>query len=631
MGTSVRLENQQDRLDEALGRKYQVICRIGGGGMAQVYLARHQVHGGLFAVKVLVDRLAEDPSVVARFQQEARMAATLANHPNIVPIFDIGSGCGLHYMIMQFVPGENLASYLRREGRLSLPDTANVVTQTAEALSCADAKRIVHRDLKPANMLLDNAGCIKLLDFGISRIADFADGLTRPGESIGTPHYMSPEQIRGEPCDSRSDLYSLGVVFFELASGHRPFEYETRTAIQNAHLSSRPPSLLAFDPMLPQWCDTIVQRLLAKKPVERYQSTTELLKDLVAHGANRGPGTLRPIVDADLRQALERAESIPLDRTADPLTALVSTDLELPNTASDNIARRIAQNRGLSATAGEQGEAKKKSQARRPEAIAVVVFFIAAGAIALVMIQSRRGTSLSTAPTSSAVQIALPQVYSDDHGRMMLVNAGPFLFERRGISEAKTITLPAFYVDETEVSNMEYRRFCQATGHPPPQTRDYKEHPDYPVSGVSKEDAEAYAEWAGRRLPSEEEWEKAARGSDTRTFPWGDAPWNSDIPKHLEAVKSEPSRRSPYGAYNMAGNVWEWTASIYPTQASDMVAMRRLLGGQPFSPIWQVIKGGSFSSGGYENFAISKRRGLPRDARSPWIGFRCVRDVHPPS
>src|SRR6516162_492419 len=270
METDRGVGEQQDRLGELLANKYHIICRIGGGGMAQVYLARHRLHGGLFAVKVLVDHLAQDPRIVARFEQEARMAATLASHPNIVPIFDIGSGAGLHYMIMQFIAGEDLARYLRREGRLSLPDAANVMAQAAEALSCAEAKRIVHRDLKLANMLLDEGGRIKLLDFGISRITDIADGLTQPGESIGTPHYMSPEQIRGEACDMRSDLYSLGVVFFQLISGRLPFENESATAVQIAHLSSPAPSLLTLNPELPAECDAIVQKLLAKDPIGRY-------------------------------------------------------------------------------------------------------------------------------------------------------------------------------------------------------------------------------------------------------------------------------------------------------------------------------------------------------------------------
>jgi len=312
------LAEQQEQLSQILGSKYQILCRLGGGGMSQVYLARHRFHGGLVAIKVLAEHLAQDPAIVSRFQREARMTASLGNHPNIVPIFDIGEGNGLYFLVMQFIPGEDLASFLKREGRLQLAAAANVIVQVAEALSCAEGKRIVHRDLKPANMLLDEGGRIKLLDFGISRITDLSDGLTRPGESMGTPYYMSPEQIRGEVCDSRSDLYSLGVVFFELLTGHRPFENESTVAIQMAHLNSVPPSLLAFDPELPAACDAIIQRLIAKRPEDRYQNTAELLEVLVAHGANKGPGELRPWVDIGLQEVIAGTDDQPLQIPTTP-------------------------------------------------------------------------------------------------------------------------------------------------------------------------------------------------------------------------------------------------------------------------------------------------------------------------
>jgi serine/threonine-protein kinase len=559
------------------------------------------------------------------------MAATLASHPNIVPIFDIGSGAGLHYMIMQFIAGEDLARYLHREGRLSLPDAANVMAQAAEALSCAEAKHIVHRDLKLANMLLDEGGRIKLLDFGISRITDIADGLTRPGESIGTPHYMSPEQIRGEACDIRSDLYSLGVVFFELISGRRPFENESVTAIQIAHLSSEPPSLLSLDPSLPPGCDAMVQKLLSKRPEDRYQNTAELLTDLVAHGAHPGPGALRPKIDRGLCQAIENAERTPLDQQTRPpgLATLAEPPASVRSVANAPTAAPIVEpNSGPEA---QPIPIKEKTSKPLVPVVIVCGLVLLLGGIGFVVWRSQHTATTDQAAVHPKAETTLPALYSDAHGRMALVAEGSFLFGEKGSSDAKTLTLPAFYIDETEVSNAEYQKFCQATGHPPPPTKDYNTHPDYPVTGVSYEDAKAYAAWAGKRLPTEEEWEKAARGTDERTFPWGDTPWDSDVPKQLEPVDSEPSRRSPYGAYNMAGNVWEWTASPYVPQPADLAAMKRLVGNENFSSQWQIIKGGSFPSGGSQYFAISKRRELPTDQRSPSIGFRCVRDATPPA
>jgi serine/threonine protein kinase/formylglycine-generating enzyme required for sulfatase activity len=644
---------QQERLTAVLGDKYRILCLIGGGGMAQVYLARHRFHGGLFAIKVLAEQLAQDARIVSRFEREARMAASLGSHPNIVPIFDIGEGAGLYFLVMQFIAGEDMAGFLKREGKLPLADAANVIAQTAEALSCAEGKRIVHRDLKPANMLLDEAGRIKLLDFGISRIHDSADGLTRPGESMGTPFYMSPEQIRGEDCDIRSDLYSLGVVFFELLTGQRPFYSEVTSAVLLAHMMNEPPSLLTLDPSLAPACDAMVQKLMAKRAEDRFQSTTELLELLRSYGTTTGPGRLRPSVDAGLRQSIEQAERVPLD--AHTGTGSTRTRVSTPNGAG-TVAGLNVEDSAISAApdtatpemdhsgAGvapapevvpaalpveqprAQIEAHQDAQpkARWPIWLAVGVL-IAIAAVAAVLYRSHTATS-PTQPVA-APKSTLPQTYADAHGKMLLVPQGPFTFGSTDDHSAQNVALPAFYIDETEVSNAEYRQFCEATGHAPPQSADYVTHPDYPVTTVSYDDAAAYAAWAGRRLPTEEEWEKAARGTDNRSFPWGNTPWTDNVPNHLEPVGSDPTRRSPYGAYNMAGNVWEWTASPYTPTADENGHMKQLLKGQSFSSEWRIIKGGSFGPGASDDFDLTRHRGLPSDGRSPWIGFRCVRSA----
>jgi len=616
----------QQRLSAIVGSKYQILCRIGGGGMAQVFLARHRFHGGLFAIKVLAEYLAGDPNIVSRFEHEARMAASLANHPNIVPIFDIGEGDGVHYLVMQFVPGEDLASYLRRQGPIALAATANVIAQATEALSCAEARHIVHRDLKPANMLLDESGRIKILDFGISRIADLSDGLTRPGESVGTPYYMSPEQVRGEPCDIRSDLYALGVVFFELLTGHRPFENESAPAVQIAHLTTPPPSLLAYQPSLPPACDAIVQKLLAKRPEERYQNTAELLETLVSYGASAGPGDLRPSINAGLHEAIVRAQQVPLERQ--PSSATPSSSPSISDTPT---MPRTATNGPSSPTpasiASAPADAPETPQSSRRTVLTVALSSTVLVLIGVLAVLWLRHPKPVAAPATNATAAALPPAYSEAHGRMLLVAAGSFIFGSQ--ADGRNITLPGFYIDATEVSNAEYRAFCEATGHTPPPSQDYTAHPDYPVGDVSWQDAVAYAAWAGKRLPTEEEWEKAARGNDGRTYPWGNAPWTGDVPSALQPVTANPLRRSPSGAYNMAGNVWEWTATSYTPTSADTTAMQQLLKGQSFSADWRIIKGGSFRPGDNEDFDVAKHRPLPIDARSPWIGFRCVRNAPP--
>jgi serine/threonine protein kinase len=623
------LADLQERLSEVLGSKYQILCRLGGGGMSQVYLARHRFHGGLVAIKVLAEHLAEDPSIVSRFQREARLTASLGNHPNIVPIFDIGEGNGLYFLVMQFIPGEDLAHYLKREGRMTLPQAANVIAQVAEALSCAEAKRIVHRDLKPANMLLDENGRIKLLDFGISRIADLSDGLTRPGESMGTPYYMSPEQIRGDICDIRSDLYSLGVVFFELLTGKRPFDFESTVGIQMAHLGTVPPSLLTYDPELPTGSDVIVQKLLAKLPEDRYQSTAELLSVLIAHGASPNAGELRPAVEAGLGELIARADELPLDLPATSsgtLASAIAPPLATGDTSGAFVAASVEADSTFVAESPAPESAPPASGSKRWLAIGVapVVLLAIVGTTVWLM---RSKETKSAAPQSAIPATAPSPVYSDAHGRMVLVPEGAFQFNAAPEAPAQTVSLQAFYIDETEVSNVEYRQFCEATGHTPPNAPDYSAHPDYPVSNISYEEAAAYASWAGRRLPTEQEWEKAARGTDGRSYPWGNSPWTDNIPDKMQPVISEPLRKSPYGAYNMAGNVWEWTATSYTPTPADTAGMKHLPNSQSFSADWRAIKGGSFASGAQEGFNVATHRGLPINGRGLWIGFRCVRNA----
>ena len=585
-------ERQRAELEALVGEKYEVVQRIGGGGMAQVFLARHRFHGGWAAIKVLAEYLAQDEAVVARFEQEARIAASLSGHPNIVPIFDIGSGNGLHYLIMQYVPGEDLAQYLRREGKLSPYDAANILAQVAEGMVWAESKHVVHRDLKPANIRLDGMGRAMLLDFGIAKTADLPDGLTRMGESLGTPFYMCPEQIRGEVCDARSDLYALGVVFFELLTARHPFEGESATAIQMAHLSTPPPSVGQYDQAIPASCDAVIQKLMQKRREDRFQSAAELLQTLTALGVNSGPGQLRPVI-------------APMPETEPSKSPSgVSRTVATPAARSVEVPAPAAPSQPARPTAGVRGKLV---------ALAVISILTVVVVLTVALLFTRPKPTIA-----------------DARGTMLLVPGGSFIFGDNSPDSPnprQTLSLRSYYVDRTEVSNAEYKKFCDATGHAPPNSPDFATKPQDPVVDVSFDDAKAYAAWAGKRLPTEQEWEKAARGTDGRPYPWGQDAWTTGIPETLQPVDSSPDRRSPYGALNMTGNAFEWTASTFPAGDAEYADMQKVLGTNAFSRRWCIIKGGSFSPHGDVFFRSFMRRGFPVDQHSAVIGFRCVRDV----
>ena len=610
MGETTREDEQRLQLERLIGSKYEILRRIGGGGMAQVLLARHRGHGGLVAIKILADAFSQDSRLVSRFRQEAATAASLSGHPNIVTIYDIGEGNGLHYLIMQFVCGEDMCSYLHREGPLAPPDAAGVIAQAAEGLVWAESKRVVHRDLKPSNLQLDRAGRIHILDFGISKIADFADGLTRPGESLGTPFYMSPEQTRGEGCDSRSDLYSLGVIFFELLTGRRPFENESVTAVQMAHLATEPPSLLDFSPHLPAMCDVIIQKLMKKDRNERYQSPRGFLDDLYRYGASSGPTNLRPQVDPDLQAVIDRPLNSLRLEVVDP--ELLNSHSQTPQAAGGGLAS------GTNTLPVEPSKESAVKNSRRSPTLT-----IALTSLILILIATSGWVYYRRSKTLEAT-------VTDSHGTMVLVSAGKFIFgEDANDSPHKkqVIDLPDFYVDQTEVSNSEYLRFIQATHRVFAGQAYANDHPDEPVTNVSEADASAFAAWAGKRLPTEQEWEKAARGTDGRLYPWGDGPWTDNVPQQLQPVNSFPDRKSPFGVLNMAGNAWEWTATPYVPDDRELADMRNVLKSDAFSRSWFSLKGGSFSPKGDFFFQLYLSRGFPEDQLSKWAGFRCAKNA----
>ena len=261
--------------------RYEVQRRIARGGMADVFLAKDLLLARPVAVKVLFPEFASDPAFVARFRREAQAAANL-NHPNIVGVYDWGQEGGTYYIVMEFIDGRSLSEILRTQGTPPAKTAAGIVGDVAAALGFAHRNGVVHRDIKPGNIMITNAGHVKVADFGIARAmtASHEENLTQTGSVMGTATYFSPEQAQGHDVSGRSDLYSLGVVMYEMAHGKPPFVADSPIAVAYKHVQEAPEALRAQHPEIPADYEAITMRLLAKSPDDRYRDADALRADL---------------------------------------------------------------------------------------------------------------------------------------------------------------------------------------------------------------------------------------------------------------------------------------------------------------------------------------------------------------
>jgi len=277
-------------IDRVFDKRYVIKRKLGSGGMADVYLAEDQELGRRVALKLLNDRHAADDQFVERFRREAQSAAGL-NHPNIVSIFDRGRAEGTYYIAMEYLDGRTLKELLVRNGPTPIPIAIDYARQILGALSFAHRNGIIHRDIKPHNIVVGGDGRLKVTDFGIARSG--ASQMTEAGSIVGTAQYLSPEQARGAPVDPRSDLYSLGIVLYEMLTGNVPFTGDTPVEIAMKHLSQIPEPPSKLRPEVPHDLDAVVMRALSKEPDQRYGSTEEMDADLarVARGVAVAPET----------------------------------------------------------------------------------------------------------------------------------------------------------------------------------------------------------------------------------------------------------------------------------------------------------------------------------------------------
>jgi serine/threonine-protein kinase len=275
--------NQTPRV---FSERYELNHLIARGGMAEVYRAHDRLLDRPVALKVLFPELSVDRSFVERFRREAQAAANLS-HPNIVPVFDWGEDTGTYFIVMEFIDGRPLSSILKSAGTLSAERTADIGAHVAAALGYAHKHGVIHRDVKPGNVLITDDGQVKVTDFGIARAINTEESLTQTGAVMGTATYFSPEQAEGIGVDARTDIYSLGVVLFEMVTGRPPFLGDTPVAVASKHVRDHPPAPRELNPSIPPTFEAIILKSMAKDPAHRYPTAEDLRADLLRFSEGR--------------------------------------------------------------------------------------------------------------------------------------------------------------------------------------------------------------------------------------------------------------------------------------------------------------------------------------------------------
>jgi serine/threonine protein kinase len=275
---------------------YQIVAPLGEGGMAAVYKAYQPAMERYVALKVLPRHFAEDAQFVARFQREARLVAQL-QHPHILPVFDYGQADNYTYIVMPFVQRGTLADSLKGQPH-ALPRIRQIISQIGDALNYAHAHGLIHRDVKPSNVLIDEGGNCLLTDFGLARMVETSVNLTTSGAIMGTPAYMSPEQGSGQKIDARSDIYSLGIILYEMATGRVPFKAETPIAVVFKHIQDPLPPAHLVNPELPEAIELVILKALSKNPEDRYQTAGDMVRAIQA-AISDAPAISTPIAPAE--------------------------------------------------------------------------------------------------------------------------------------------------------------------------------------------------------------------------------------------------------------------------------------------------------------------------------------------
>ena len=614
--------------------KYEIVEEIGRGGFAVVYRARDTELDRFVALKVLDPYWSKDQGFVTRFRQEARAAARLC-HPNVVTVHDAGEVDGQLYIAMELLPGRTLRELLEVEGALELERSLPILEQLARALDYAHRQGIVHRDVKPGNVMVKETPDgiqATLVDFGLVKALSGSTALTSQGTLLGSPEYMAPEQAdpsRTDEIGPASDRYAFGVVAYHMLTGRVPFSGPT-TAVLYAHVYEPPPAPQSVREDISEGIAQALLKALAKKSKDRFQSGEALVEAL------REPVLVSPAPG----QALPWKWIVGIGASLVVLALLgwglsrlfLDTDRPIPTpTASTAVA--------LAPTA-------------TPSPLSTDTPFPA-------LTDTPEATATDAPAPTLGPEAGATRIWEKDESVMVYVPAGKFLMgstENTSAAEdderpQHEVYLDAFWIDRTEVTNAQYALFLTARrnqeeggatwfdvadedslivevgGEYQPKSG----YADHPVVEVSWYGARAYCEWAGKGLPTEAQWEKTARGTDGRFYPWGDTFDSGKLNFRDESaddgyartapVGSYPQGASPYGAMDMVGNVHEWVADWYDGGYYASSPEKNPPG--PDSGDGRVMRGGSW------NLSAMYARAADRSSNNPAytfdaVGFRCV-------